>query len=249
VRDVAIADDPAMATRRRRGATVALLALASSLATAVAPEQAGSVAPACAGPYAYAGAAGLVPATGVAATVRTVARPQLTRTGQVAAWVGVGGPGLGPGGADAWIQAGLVAFGDGRTRIYHEVTRPGRKPVYTEVAAGVAIGERHRFVVAQVSAERWAVVVDGRRVGGPVHLPGSGSWRPVATAESWVRGARGCNRMTYGFDDVTVRTPRRAWASLDEHALIETAGYSVLRRSAGSFRVITSPKIRTSRRD
>jgi hypothetical protein len=240
---------PAMATHRRRGATVALLAFASSLATGVAPEQAGSVAPTCAGPYAYAGAAGLVPATGVAATVRTVARPQLARTGQVAAWVGVGGPGLGPGGADAWIQAGLVAFGNGRTRIYHEVTRPGRKPVYTEVAAGVAIGERHRFVVAQVSAERWAVVVDGRRVVGPVHLPGSGSWRAVATAESWVRGARGCNRMTYGFEDVTVRTPRRAWARLDEHALIETAGYSVLRGSAGSFRVITSPKIRTSRRN
>jgi len=55
--------------------------------------------------------------------------------------------------------------------------------------------------------------------------------------------------MTYGFEDVTVRTPRRAWARLDEHALIETAGYSVLRGSAGSFRVITSPRIRTSRRN
>ena len=39
----------------------------------------------------------------------------------VAGWVGVGGPGLGPHGADEWLQVGLATFGDtNEGRLYYE---------------------------------------------------------------------------------------------------------------------------------
>ena len=69
----------------------------SSAGAAVAP---------CAGTFAYAG---------VAATLSVAAAPTLV-AGHVAAWVGVGGGGIGPSGTDAWIQAGLNAYPDGINR-------------------------------------------------------------------------------------------------------------------------------------
>jgi hypothetical protein len=237
------ADDANMAPRRQRLMVLGAL-IGASVLTAAAPSDARPFALACAGPYAYAGAAGWSPTAGVAATLTTLEPPQLAPNGQVAAWVGVGGRGLAAGGADAWIQAGFVAFGDGSTRIYYEITVPGRQPVYTEVATGIPPGAKHRFVVAQVAAERWVVLVDGRRVAGPVRLPGSRAWRPMATAESWVRGSRGCNRMAYAFADVRVRGRRSGWTSLADAALIQQAGYAVVGGRTGSFLVVTvTPKV------
>src|SRR5688500_5391288 len=46
---------------------------------------------------------------GVRATFTAIARPYV-ESGHVAAWVGVGGPGEGPGGADEWLQVGMAGF-------------------------------------------------------------------------------------------------------------------------------------------
>jgi hypothetical protein len=165
-------------------------------------------------------------------------RPRLAPTGQVAAWVGVGGPRLGAGGRDAWIQVGLVAFGDGTARIYHEVTRPGQAPVFTQVAADVPARAPHRFAVERVARDRWVARVDGRRVAGPVHLEGSGSWRPVATAETWVRGGRGCNVLGFGFAGVVTRTPG-GWSPLEAPTWLADRGYGIAGARPGAFRAVS----------
>ena len=106
---------------------------------------AGARGQACAGPgYTYAGVAGDVTASGVAATVTMLSPPQV-RTGHVGAWVGVGGRGLGANGTDAWIQTGLSAFADGRTEVYYEIA-VGTSVSYVRVKA-VAPAERHRLAV------------------------------------------------------------------------------------------------------
>ena len=64
---------------------------------------------------------------GVSARIAPLRAPNVAG-GHVAAWVGIGGEGLGPGGATEWIQAGLSAFADGRIELYYEVTLPGSEP-------------------------------------------------------------------------------------------------------------------------
>src|SRR6266704_2315756 len=77
--------------------------------------------------YSYAGFAAVQPASGVAATVTSLSPPQVLG-GHVAAWVGVGGPGAGPGGSDEWLQAGLSSFSDGKGRLYYELALPDAQP-------------------------------------------------------------------------------------------------------------------------
>jgi hypothetical protein len=218
----------AISTRGR----VALAAVVVTLGP-VAPPLGAAPGPSCAGPYAYAGVAGWSPAAGVVATISAASSPRLV-AGHVAAWVGVGGRGLGANGTDAWIQAGLNAYPDGAGRIYVEVSRPGRQPEYREITTGIREGSRHRIAVVAVARERWVVEIDGRRVAGPVLLPGSTRWRPVATAESYDGGTGGCNAFGYRFESVAWRPASGSWRALAAADVIERAGYRV-RRSGASF--------------
>lgn len=209
--------------------------LCATLAAGVAlalPSGAHAAPAACDGPYAYAGIAGWQPARGVAATLSVDAAPRLV-AGHVAAWVGVGGRGLGPNGSDAWIQAGLNALPDGVNRLYVEYTRPGEAPTYREVARGVPAGREHRVGVVMRGRDRWIVVVDGRRVAGPVTLPGSTRWRPVATAESWNGRRPVCNRLRYRFRNVSALVGRQ-WRPLTDAGVIRRRGYAIT-RSGASF--------------
>src|SRR5262249_48023878 len=88
---------------------------------------------------------------------------------------GGGAGGAGTGGTDEWIQIGLIAFPNGTTRIYDEVTRPGKQPVQTTVRKAIVTGERHRFAVVEIGGRPnwWRVWLDGRPVGEPVFLPRS----------------------------------------------------------------------------
>jgi hypothetical protein len=205
---------------------VALLACAS-------PAIAGT----CAAPYSYAGLASAAGGYGVRATVTAVAAPDVER-GHVGAWVGVGGPGMGPNGEDAWLQVGLASFGDGGSRLYYEVTLPGDAPRYVEVDPSVAPGESHRVAVLEVAnrPSTWRVWVDGAPVGEPVYLRASaGAWPPMAIAESWNAGTSACNAYEYRFEGVGVMRRRGGrWASLDAGARYEDPGYRLV-ASAGGF--------------
>src|SRR5436190_365241 len=115
-----------------------LALVAGAVATALAGAFAQS-AWACTRGYSYAGLYSSRPAVGVAASLSMLELPTVT-SGHVAAWVGVGGPGLGPNGADEWLQVGLASFDSSTARLYYELTLPGREPEYVELASGIEPG-------------------------------------------------------------------------------------------------------------
>jgi hypothetical protein len=189
--------------------------------------------------YSYAGFQNTGRAHGVGAAITVLAAPRV-QEGHVAAWVGVGGVGLGPGGTNEWIQVGLSAFsGGGESSLYFEVTKPGQDPRYVEVERALAPGERRRVAVLEMANRRdwWRVWVDGKAVSAPIHLPAShGAWRPIATAESWNAGTRACNGFRYRFDRVAVAGgPGGAWSPFDAGYAFEDPGYSAVLRTPAAF--------------
>ena len=188
--------------------------------------------------YAYAGVQDARTAHGVRATLVALARPHVA-DGHVAAWVGVGGRGLGPGGTDAWIQVGMSAFDDGVSSLYYEVTRPRVNPRYTELVRGVSVGSRFRVAVLELAARPgwWQVWVNGAPASEPVHLPqSSGRWRPTATAEAWSSLRRACNRFAFRFEQVAVLlAPGGAWSELEAGFTYEDTRHQVRRPAPDSF--------------
>ena len=188
---------------------VASLVVTPSLAS---PSHAG-VRP-CTPGYSYAGYAGRDGVSGVAATIEAIALPAVW-TGHAAAWVGVGGIGQGPGGASEWLQAGIAAFPRVGLRLYVEEVSSGLARRFSDLGPARA-GRRYRVRVVETGRDVWNAFVDGRRVGEAAYLPtAEGSWRPVATAESWAAGRSTCNRYEYRFDGVTALQSRR-WRALTE---------------------------------
>ena len=219
-----------------RGALVVAGAL-FALALPTSAWASGSCAPTS---YSYAGVTSLQPAFGIAATLEALF-PSWVSDGHVAAWVGVGGAGYGPRGADEWIQVGVNTLPSLPDTIYYEVARPGQSIQYGAVQADPLVGTRHRVAVLELQRHPnwWEVWVDGRVVAGPYFLPQSdGAWAPLATAESWGAGAA-CNRFAYRFDHVALAaSPGGNWRPLHRASAFADAGYRVIRRSRTSFTAV-----------
>ncbi len=186
----------------------------------------------CLGDYTYAGVMGTRGVHGVSARITPMRSPEVVN-GHVAAWVGIGGEGLGPGGSTEWLQAGLSAFPDGRIELYYEVTLPGGDPRYVRLGDG-----RTSHTVAVIELRQrpnwWRVSVDGRSASGAFHLPGShGTFTPTATAESWDGGTGACNGFAYRFTNLTSSTAPGMWSVLRRPRVIQDPGVSVLRRRDG----------------
>jgi hypothetical protein len=221
-------------------AAAAVLAAAPSLANPSLATPSGGRAGglACgASPYSYAGLLAAEARNGVAATIRPMGVPAL-RAGHVAAWVGVGGEGLGPDGADEWLQTGISVEPDIGAALYYELTLPGRATRYVMLEGHLRLDRSYRVAVLESRTSRgsWTVWVDGTRVSRTIHLPGShGAWRPVATTESWNGDVGACNRFAFAFRDVAVATrPGGAWAPMTAQVL-DAPGYSVVKRTPASF--------------
>jgi hypothetical protein len=183
---------------------VALAALVGASTTATAGRA--CIGGARAGGYSYAGHQASQRGHGVRATITATRSPSVD-AGHVAGWVGVGGPGQGMNGEDAWIQAGIASTPGVDPFIYAEVTRNGRKPEFILVSEGVAVRESHDIAVLELTSRPgwWRVWVDGEAVIQPVRLRGSsGRWAPIATAESWNGGKSSCNRFGFRFARVSV---------------------------------------------
>jgi hypothetical protein len=211
--------------------TTLFCALAISLVAATA-TRADVRARRCLGDYTYAGVMGRNGVHGISARIAPLRAPDVAG-GHVAAWVGIGGEGLGPGGATEWIQAGLSAFSNGRIELYYEVTLPGSEPRYVALGTG-----RKAHTVAVIETARpdwWQVRVDGRPASRSFHLPAShGTFAPTATAESWDGGKGACNDFAYRFTRLTVSTtPGGAWRRPRRPRVIEDPGLRVVRRPDG----------------
>lgn len=207
-----------------------LAAVLSSVLVAPVPAQAR---PSCDG-YAYAGVQTQKPVHGVSAAISALQIPDV-KDGHVAGWVGVVSRN-----ATGWIQVGLSAFpGDRTNDVYLEYAAPGGDPQYTVLRTSVAVGERHRLAVSEISSRPgwWQASVDGFPAGRAVFLPGSdGRWRAQVLGESWNNESGACNAYSYGFSGVTLaRTPNHHWAALGGYSSFEDAGYALTWRSASHF--------------
>ena len=114
------------------------------------------------GGYSYAGHQAAYRGHGVRATIMLTRAPTVD-AGHVAGWVGVGGPGQGANGGDAWIQAGIASMPGTKPFLYAEITREGRDPQFILVEEGVSVGERHSIAVLELAGRPgwWRVWVDG----------------------------------------------------------------------------------------
>jgi hypothetical protein len=190
-------------------ARLAGIALTLFAVLAIVPAgDAHSVAHACWSGYSYDGVQSPSTAYGVAASV-TLRSPAVVPSGHVAAWVGVGGAGAGPGGADEWVQAGIAQDAGDMAVLYYEYKRPGDAAATYVRLQPVASGESHAISVTESPSRLgvWRVRIDGIAWGAPVTLPGShGRFAPNATAESWDGGVAGsCNRYSFSFSNLALR--------------------------------------------
>src|SRR5688572_6562510 len=194
----------------RRVLVLAGTAALAALAALSSPPDAKALEPCGKAGYSYAGFRSADRGHGVRATLVALARPSVS-DGHVAAWVGVGGAGQGPNGADQWLQIGLAAFNGTDSRLYYEVTTGGAPPRYHEVVSKIDPGQRSRVAVLEMSKRPnwWRVWLNGKPVSKPIHMRGSsGKFHPIATAETWDGGVRGCNRFRYHFGGLRVASAR-----------------------------------------
>jgi len=227
----------AAAVRAQLGVLIATCAALAAASTAVAAP---TVACEVRG-YAYAGAQDERVGHGIEATVLALTRPSVG-AGQIAAWVGVGGPRQGSGGRDAWIQIGLNAFPGGDSHLYYEVAQPGAGIRYRELALNVRIGTRYRLAVLETALHRswWRVWLDGAPVSRAFYLPGSETWRPIFTAERWSAAVRTCNRFAYRFEHVRVaQAAGGSWGPFVFGARFADPGYRLIRAPLSAFVVTT----------
>jgi hypothetical protein len=219
-----------------RTALILFLTAALALLATTATAEAGTLSCGYNG-YSYAGVTALQTESGIRAGITAVASPSVT-TGHVAAWVGVGGAGLGPGGSNEWLQAGISSIPGQPTSLYTETARPGQAPRYRVVPLAVRLGHTYRIAV-QESPTRpgsWSVWVDGVQRTGQVLLPGShDAWKPVATSESWDGGSPACNAFTFRFSEVQSRIAASdAWSPMSSQ-VIDAPGYHVEARTLAGF--------------
>jgi hypothetical protein len=158
--------------------------------------------------YSYAGVGAASPAHGISAIISPLDAFDIL-DGHVAGWVGVGGPGQGPGGTNEWLQIGYSGFpGVTGSDIYYEVAQPGRFPTYHQVAAALPVGSVSKVAVLEMynRPDTWRVWLNHKPVSPPIYLPQSHDrWNPIATAESWDGGTGGtCNTFLYRFRHVAI---------------------------------------------
>ena len=182
---------------RRRVALLAVLAAlcaATWTSTAIAASARGCGLPG----YGYAGVASGAAVRGVGATVSALVRPRV-QSGHVAAWVGVGGYGMGPGGRDEWLQLGIATSRQFTQRVYVEWARPGKRPRLVVVESGLAVGETRRLAVLELAGRRFVVAGLRRRAPGgpgrppsrqPRPLPGGGDRRELGRRPPGVQPVR-----------------------------------------------------------
>lgn len=189
--------------------TLRLLLVTAALATVALGGAARALACGNNTGYSYAGVGAASPAHGISAIISPLNAFDILN-GHVAGWVGVGGPGEGPGGRNEWLQVGYSGFpGVTGSDIYYEVAQPSRHfPTYHQVAAALPVGTVSKVAVLEMHnrPDWWRVWLNHKPVSAPIRLPESHDrWSPIATAESWDGGTGGtCNTFLYRFRHVAI---------------------------------------------
>jgi hypothetical protein len=184
---------------------------------------------------------------GVSATITPLNVPRPT-SGHVAAWVGVGGEGLGPNGTNEWLQAGISAEPDNGLALYYELALPNTEPKYVMLKGHLDMSHSYRVAVTESPTRRgwWSVAVNGTRVTKPMYLAGShGAWRPVATTESWNGGVGACNTFAFRFANLSAASqPSGGWSPMKATPM-HSPGFKIVRRDLMSFVASGGTALRT----
>lgn len=220
----------------RRSFLIPVVALLASLATS-APAFAGSSFSCGSQGYSYAGISAIQSRSGISATITALRQPHVV-AGHVAAWVGVGGYGLGPNETNEWLQAGISAAPDQPASLYYELALPGKAPVYHVVPIEVGVGKTYDVSVLE-SREHpnwWRVWVNGARASDRFYLPGSrNAWKPVATTENYDGGVGACNAFSFKFSAIRATvTNRPGWTPV-AGSVLTSPGYAVQGRTLAGF--------------
>jgi hypothetical protein len=229
----------------RASRLILLVLLSVALAGGGFVAKASGIPTGCARDYSYAGFDNSRTAHGVAATLTPLSPPTVEH-GHVAAWIGVGGIGLGPHHVTEWLQVGLSATeGATSSNLYYEVARPDDSARFTAVIPSVAVGESHGVAVLEMYGRHswWQVWVDGRAVTDPIYLPGShGSWEPQALGESWNAGSRACNEYAYRFDKLYYANHAGgSWRKFRKGVRYDDPGYIPTRERGNRFLAAATP--------
>jgi hypothetical protein len=215
---------------------ITFLVLAAAAVAAFAAHGSHAAARSCWSGYSYVGVQSPVVGYGVSATIALDA-PSAVSAGHVAAWVGVGGAGVGPGGSDEWLQAGIAHDATGSDHLYYEVKRPGDENATYVTLGTVRPGEAHDVAVYERAAQpnAWRVMIDGVRVSDSIVLPGShGRFAPVATAENWDGDVGSCNGYAFDLSSLAVRTQfGGTWSAFDTSRVLRDPAYQLALRPSG----------------
>lgn len=226
-----------MSPRFKAALAVSLVACAAIAGWAAVPSSARGETSCSAQGYTYAGLAQGEAVHGVTATLTAVSAPRVAG-GHVAAWVGVGGRGAGPGGSNVWLQAGLAAYPGSGSRLYYELMLPeGRR--YVELRRGVRPGTRVTVSVLETAPQTWQVVVDGRAASPAFALPAA-DLPAIVTAESWATARQECNRFAFGFAGAQYLGADAVWHGFARPQIIVSSSTRITRRSATGFVATTS---------
>jgi hypothetical protein len=224
--------------------TLRLLLVTAAFAGAAFSGAAGALACGNSTGYSYAGVGAAAPAHGISAIISPLNAFDILN-GHVAGWVGVGGPGEGPGGTNEWLQIGYSGFpGVAGSDIYYEVAQPGHVPTYHQVAAALPVGTVSKVAVLEMHnrPDWWRVWLNHKAVSAPIHLSQSHErWSPIATAESWDGGTGGtCNTFLYRFRHVAIANSSGGhWHQLTGGFPIQSAATRV-QRAHGSAGVLAA---------
>jgi hypothetical protein len=84
------------------------------------------------------------------------------------------------------------------------------------------------------------VVVNGTPATGPVALPGSSGFAPMAMSESWNGGRPDCNGFSYRFDRLRIATSQGGWTPLTNTSTLSDNGYQVIDRTRAGFTALSA---------
>ena len=134
------------------------------------------------------------------------------------------------------LQTGVSTQAGIGSELYAEITLPGKAPQYLTLASGVTAGSSYRLAVVELPGQPnvWHVLVNGKPVTGPVTLPGSSTFRPMAMGESWSGGAPHCNGFDYRFAQLQTMTAG-SWKALTSTSVISDLGYKVIDKTNTGF--------------
>jgi hypothetical protein len=187
--------------------------------------------------YSYAGISAIQSRSGISAAITALNAPHVS-AGHVAAWVGVGGYGLGPGESNEWLQAGISAAPGQPVSLYYELAQPHKAPVYHLIPITVSVGKTYDVAVLESRHHPnwWRVWVNGARASARFFLPASrDNWKPVATSENYDGGVGACNTFAFKFGQLRATvTDHRGWTPVDG-SVLSAPGYTVQGRTLAGF--------------